>query len=77
MLSKLFKKKNNTPQICSLVGETIVLDHDCTVYQYGSVKINGKHYCVLTEDGSMPIKGTKLIVIEQNGEKLTAKRIKD
>ena len=77
MFNKLFKgKKNESTTVIGYRGELI---HDATVYQHGTMMIDGVRYSVKIDDGSELIKGTVVEVISKdtrNGTTvLTARKV--
>ena len=63
MLNKIFNKSTEKK---SVIGRETELIHDATVYQYGSVMIDGVRYCAKVADGSEMRKGTAVRVLEEN-----------
>lgn len=70
MFTKLFNKKQEEKK--SVVGRQVELIHDATVYQYGTVIIDGVRYCAKIVDGSELIKGTIVEVLKEHNHHGTA-----
>ena len=76
MLKNLFKKKKQETNREELIGRKAELIHDSTVFQYGTVMIDGERYSVKLEDGTelsvghivevVAIKDSHLIVRKSN-----------
>jgi hypothetical protein len=67
---KLFERKQVEKN--SVIGRKIELAHDITVYQYGTVFIDGVRYCAKVVDGSELCKGTMVEILEEHNDHGTA-----
>lgn len=64
MFTKLFKNKQEEKK--SVIGRQAELVHDLTVFQYGTVFVDGTRYSVKAEDGTELCKGTKVEVLSED-----------
>ena len=72
MLTK--KKKVEAVEKKDLVGKTAELEHDLTIFQYGSLWIDGIRYYAKTSDKTEMCKGTKVKVVGEDGICLVVER---
>jgi membrane-bound ClpP family serine protease len=70
----MFKKKKHVNHI-PLVGQRAELVHDATVFQYGTIFLNGERYSVKTNDGSELCKGRTVEVLAENDSHLIVRAV--
>lgn len=73
MLSRLFKKKKTTP--VSFIGRQAQIEHDVTIYQTGTIYIDGVRCSVKTEDGTELCKGTWVEVVREEHPHLIIRKM--
>ena len=68
------KIKENEVDKKELFGKTAELEHDLTIFQYGSLWIDGVRYYAKTSDKTEMCKGTKVKVVGEDGICLVVER---